>query len=107
MVNYQERMEKKYHKNNLQTQFGVIETPKDNQMRSIIGSIPSSQFAPIFSNYLTRLQRSKHLAVFQFQKKYLVAIDGTEYYSSSNISCPCCLTQTKRDGSMQYTHKVL
>ena len=107
MVNYQERMEKKYHKNNLQTQFGVIETPKDNQMRSIIGSIPSAQFAPIFSNYLTRLQRSKHLAAFQFQKKYLVAIDGTEYYSSSNISCPCCLTQTKRDGSMQYTHKVL
>ena len=107
MVNYQERMEKKYHKNNLQTQFGVIETPKDNQMRSIIGSIPSAQFAPIFSNYLTRLQRSKHLAAFQFQKKYLVAIDGTEYYSSGNISCPCCLTQTKRDGSMQYTHKVL
>jgi len=31
MVNYQERMEKKYHKNNLQTQFGVIETPKDNR----------------------------------------------------------------------------
>ena len=48
MVNYQERMEKKHHKNNLQTQFGVKETPKDNQMRSIIGSIPSAQFAPIF-----------------------------------------------------------
>ena len=68
MVNYQERMEKKYHKNNLQTQFGVIETPKDNQMRSIIGSIPSAQFAPIFSNYLTRVQRSKHLAAFRWDR---------------------------------------
>ena len=86
---------------NFQTQFGVSNTPKDNQMRSIIGSIPSSQFAPVFENYLTRLQRSKHLAAFQFQKKYLVAIDGTEYYSSDKISCSCCLTQTKRDGSIQ------
>ena len=68
MVNFQERMEKKHHRNNFQTQFGVSNTPKDNQMRSIIGSIPSSQFAPVFENYLTRLQRSKHLAAFQFQK---------------------------------------
>ena len=107
MVNFQERMEKKHHRNNFQTQFGVSNTPKDNQMRSIIGSIPSSQFAPVFENYLTRLQRSKHLAAFQIQKKYLVAIDGTEYYSSDKISCSCCLTQTKRDGSIQYSHKVL
>jgi len=107
MVNYQRRMEKKYHKNNLQTQFGVINTPKDNQMRSIIGSIPSAQFKPIFGDYLARLQRSKHLAGFQFQKKYLVALDGTEYYSSDKINCPCCLTQTKKNGSVQYSHKVL
>ncbi|SPX60130.1 Uncharacterised protein [Legionella feeleii] len=55
MVNYQERMERKHHKNNLQTQFGVVHTPKDNQMRKIIGSIPSAQFAPIFDDYLARL----------------------------------------------------
>ena len=50
MVNFQERMEKQHHKNNFQTHFGVTNTPKDNQMRSIIGAIPSSQFAPVFEN---------------------------------------------------------
>lgn len=107
MVNYQERMERKHHKNNLQTQFGVVHTPKDNQMRKIIGSIPSAQFAPIFDDYLARLQRGKHLASYQFQKKYLVAIDATEYYSSEAINCACCLTQTKRNGVVQYSHKAL
>ena len=107
MVNYQERLEQKYHKNNFQTQFGVVHTPKDNQMRKIIGSIPTAQFAPIFDDYLNKLQRSKDLASFQFQKKYLVAIDATEYHSSESIHCPCCLTQTKRNGVVQYSHKAL
>lgn len=107
MVNFQESMEQKFHKNNLQTQFGVVHTPKDNQMRKIIGAIPSSQFAPIFDDYLAKLQRSKHLASYQFQKKYLVAIDATEYYSSDAVSCPCCLTQTKRNGVVHYSHKAL
>jgi len=78
MVNFQESMEQKFHRNNLQTQFGVVHTPKDNQMRKIIGSIPSAQFAPIFDDYLAKLQRSKHLASYQFQKKYLVALDATD-----------------------------
>src|SRR5690606_10779923 len=55
MVTFQERMEQKYHKNNLQTQFGVSKTPKDNQMRKIIGLIPSTQFAPVFDDYLAKL----------------------------------------------------
>lgn len=107
MVNFQERMQQKHHRNNLQTQFGVINTPKDNQMRTIIGELPSAQFASVFDNYLAKLQRSKHLAGFQFQKKYLVAIDGTEYFSSDSINCPSCLTQTKRNGVIKYSHKVL
>lgn len=43
MVNFQESMEQKFHRNNLQTQFGVVHTPKDNQMRKIIGAIPLRQ----------------------------------------------------------------
>ena len=33
MVNFQERMEKKHHKNNFQTQFGVTNTPKDGTVQ--------------------------------------------------------------------------
>ena len=61
MLSFQARMTKKYHRNNLQTQFGVSSTPKDNQMRDIIADIAPSTLAPVFKNYLTRLQRSNHL----------------------------------------------
>lgn len=107
MVNYQKRMEEQCHRNNLQTQFGVCNTPKDSQMRSIISSIPSATFSPIFKTYLGRLQRSKEIVSWQFQQKYLAAIDATESYSSDNIHCPKCLTQKKSNGSVRYSHKVL
>ena len=107
MVNYQKRMEERCHRNNLQTQFRVCDTPKDSQMRSIISSIPSTTFAPVFKTYLGKLQRSKELASWQFQERYLAALDATESYSSDNIHCPQCLTQTKSNGSVRYSHKVL
>ena len=59
MATYQQRMKLRCYKNNFETQFGVRETPKDNQMRTILGTIPPESFRPIYKDYLTRLQRSK------------------------------------------------
>src|SRR5690606_25062426 len=71
------------------------------------GLIPSDQFAPIVDAYLAILQRGKHLASYQFQKNYPLAIDTTEYYTSEALSSPCCLTHTERNGVVQYSHKAL
>ena len=57
MVSFQERMQKKFYKNNLETQFGVSQIPKDNQMRTILGSIDTGAFAPVYKDYLNKLQR--------------------------------------------------
>jgi hypothetical protein len=37
----------------------------------------------------------------------LVALDGTDYYSSQKVSCPCCSTRTSRQGQVTYSHKAL
>ena len=58
MLSFQERMKKRYYKNNLETQFGVSQVPKDNQMRTILGSIDTKSFTPVYKDYLNRLQRS-------------------------------------------------
>ena len=79
MLSFQERMKTKCYQNNLETQFGVSKTPKDNQMRTILGSIPVEQFRPVYKDYLTRLQRGKELNKFRFKDKYLVALDGTQF----------------------------
>jgi hypothetical protein len=107
MLRFQEMLKQKYHRNNLETQFGVVNTPKDNQMRALIGAIDSEQFRPIFKNYQNRLQRSKHLAQYLFQGKYLTAMDASTYYQSDKISCSCCLTKEKRNGAIEYSHQAL
>ena len=96
LIHFQKNMTRKYQKNNLQTMFGVTNTPSDNQIRSIIASITPDTFKPIFKNYLGRLQRSKYLEKFRFKDKYLVAIDGTQYHNSETIKCSECLTKEKR-----------
>jgi hypothetical protein len=107
MLSFQERMSKKYHRNNLQTQFGVSKTPKDTQMRKIIGSIDSESLMPIFKEYLSRLQRSNHLKRFAFEGRYLLTFDGTQYYESKEISCPHCLETELKNGDTSYSHKVV
>jgi len=107
MISYQTHLKEENYKNNLETQFGVTDTPKDTQMREITATLPLSSFHNVFEDYLSRLQRGKQLLDFRFDEKYLVAIDATEYYSSDKINCPNCLSQTKRNGSVHYSHKAL
>ena len=93
MATYEQRMKLRCYKNNFETQFGVSETPKDSQMRTILGTIPSESFRPIYKDYLTRLQRGKELYKFNFNGKYLVALDGTQHHNSSTINGRCCLVK--------------
>ncbi len=107
MLTYQERLKEEFHRSNLETQFGVTNLPKDNQMRALIGAIPHSQFGPVFKAYLCRLQRGKELESYRFQGSYCLAIDATQYYSSEDIHCSDCLVQKKRNGQTIYSHKAL
>lgn len=52
-------------------------------MRQVLDAIAAFELDGIFSDLLHRLQRSKHLANYQFlDDSYLLAIDGPEYFSS-------------------------
>jgi hypothetical protein len=42
-----------------------------------------------------------------FQGCYLLALDGTGYFSSQTIHCSSCLETQPRDGSITYTHQLL
>ena len=106
MLKFQATLKKRLYRNNLETQFDVHNTPKDNQVRAIIGDIPVDIYQPVFSNYLQRLQRGNHLKKYSFQSKYLVALDGTQYHFSNTIHCSECLVKEK-NGVTEYSHQVL
>jgi len=43
-----------------------------------------------------------------FKNQYLISIDGTQYFTSENISCPGCLRKTsKKTGQTTYSHQFL
>lgn len=54
------------------------------------------------------LQRGKALEPFVFyQGSYLLSLDGTQYFSSQAIHCPCCLERKHKNGQLTYYHQML
>jgi hypothetical protein len=105
---FQKRLQQSAQQNNLSKVFGVATIPKDTQMRDVIDMLPTVALDNIFSDFLNRLQRGRQLDQYRFlNDKYLIPIDGTEYFSSEKISCPYCLETEPAKGSVRYHHQIL
>lgn len=108
LLGFQKSLQDEQHKNNLQTLFKVEKIPESTQIRTIIDTVKSENFRPIFKDYFLRLQRGKYLSSYQiFPELYICSIDGTQYFHSEEINCTHCLKATAKDGRISYTHKVL
>jgi len=108
LLSFQRRLQKACNLNNLKTMFDVDLIPKDTQLRDVLDRAPVDEIEMIFEDYLRQLQRSKHIELYQFlDGRYLVPIDGSEYFSSKKISCPGCLKKEKPEGEIRYHHQIL
>ena len=105
---YQRTMEKTTGRSNAQSLFGVHKIPSDNHIRDLLDPAPAEQIFPVFEQILQMLDRERHLDKFRnFDDNLLIAIDGTEYSSSSQIHCPQCSTRTMKSGETHYFHSVV
>lgn len=92
LLQFQKRLEKKHHKSNLQTLFGVTSIPESTQLRVITDEVDSDYLGPFFKRYLHYLQRAKQLTQYQLlENLYYIPMDATDYYSSYTCSCERCL----------------
>lgn len=108
LLQFQRSMEESRHNNNLRTMFGVRSIPSDTQLGQIIDPVSDGWHRDISKQYVNRLQRGKQLQEFQlFPGKHLVAIDGTQYFSSEAIRCKQCLHKEHRDGTTTHQHFAL
>jgi hypothetical protein len=108
LLSFQTRLQTAFNLNNLKTMFHMDSIPKDTQLRDVLDQAPTDGLKAIFSDYLNQLQRGRHLESFQFLNgSYLVSLDGSEYFSSKNISCPGCLKKEKPVGDIRYHHQIL
>ena len=93
---------------NFRSVYGIKCVPCDTQMRTILDPVGPAQVRPLFQDVFRRLQRGKALEPFvYFEGHYLVSLDGTTYFSSSEIHCSSCLEKKHRGGGITYSHQVL
>src|SRR5262245_34321722 len=93
---------------NLHTIYGIERVPCDTRMREILDPLSPKWLRPGFKSVLRQLQRGKALEEMVFlDGHYLLALDGTEYFSSKTIHCASCLHRIHRNGSITYAHQML
>ena len=108
LLEFQRTMERRQQRNNLRSMFSVQNLPTDQGVRNVIDEVDTENaFRPIFKDLFNRLQRGKHLEQYQtLPGKYLLNVDGTQYYHSNLINCQRCLTRGKKDKEYN-CHQVL
>jgi hypothetical protein len=107
-LSHQRTMKNALGMSNANTIFGITKIPTDNHVRMILDEVAPDHVYGVFDEVLNRLEMADLLQEFRsFQNELLLAIDGTQYYSSQTISCPHCSKRQQQDGSILYYHMLL
>jgi hypothetical protein len=107
-LQHQRLMKPKKGKDNAQSLFGLSEIPCDNQIRNLLDPIPAKTVFEAFKNTYKWLSNNRIIENFKYlNNQLLLALDGTEYYSSKKLSCSHCNCRKHRNGSATYYHQVI
>jgi hypothetical protein len=100
--------EHRRHDQSLMNLYRIKSIPSDTQQREVLDQIDPKHLNECFADIFYELQRSGVLKEFAFQDgRYLLAIDGTGYFSSTSIRCPHCLIKNKKKGKTEYAHQLV
>ena len=100
--------DKERAEDNLQRIYGIKRVPCDSSMRETLDPVNPEFLRPAFKRIFRELQRGKALEEMVFvEGHYLLAIDGTGYFSSKQIHCDSCLEKHHRNGTITYSHQML
>jgi hypothetical protein len=93
---------------NMKALFGIGQVPSDTQTREILDPLDPEHLRPLFGDVFRQLQRGKALEPFAFYNGgYLLALDGTGYFSSQKIHCASCQVKEHKNGTVTYEHQLL
>jgi len=107
-LEYQRRLQHTKGRNNAYTLFDVEQIPCDNQVRTLLDPIAPSYLDPVFVEVFEGLEQHRMLAHFRvLGDQLLVALDGTNYFSSKAIHCQNCLTRQLSNGQTLSYHAAI
>lgn len=99
---HQKRLESQFAKHNGKTLFGFDTIPSDNHIRNALDQLSPQALEPLVDSLLQDINREEFLT----QGGLVVALDGVNFFSSSKISCPCCLKKEHANGT-RYYHSLM
>jgi len=89
----------------LKVYFQLKKNKRDNQTRNLLDPVPASTIFMTFQKVYQWLEEKGVLNKFLYlDGEILVALDGTEYFSSKKINCPHCNCRNHRNGTTTYFH---
>ena len=93
---------------NAESLFHLNELPSDNQIRNLLDPVSPEHVQPVYRDIFLALEGTDVLKKRRsFANQLLVAIDGTEYFSSKAIHCENCNHRELSNGKTNYFHSVL
>jgi hypothetical protein len=104
-LEHQSLMKSSKGKDNAKSLFSIEKVPGDNQIRNLLDPVPASTIFMTFQKVYQWLEEKGVLNKFLYlDEEILVALDGTEYFSSKKINCPHCNCRNHRNGTTTYFH---
>ena len=107
-LDFQRTMQETQGKNNVKTLFGAFQIPTDNHIRSLLDAVDPKTLYPMFDFIFEGFQQAGVIDSFRgSDNRLLLALDGTQYFSSNKIHGACCSCKTHSNGTVCYSHTVV
>jgi hypothetical protein len=105
---HQQALQRRKGRSNAESLFGLEQIPSDNQIRALLDPVAPVHVAPVVRAVYHGLARANVLAGMRSHAHMLlVALDGTEYFSSQKLHCAQCSQRELNNGKINYFHSVL
>jgi len=107
-LEYQQDMKRHKGRCNAESLFEMVHIPSDSQIRVLLDGVEPGYVKGIFREVFLGLEKTKVIEGMRSHgNSLLVALDGTEYFSSQKIHCERCSQRELRNGKINYFHSVL
>jgi len=108
-LDFQRPLESEHARSNCQTLFDIPKILTDNQIRDMLDPAEPELLHPVFAEPVAILEGANGgLAPFwRLGDHVLIALEGTEYFSSKKIHCHNCSTRQRGKGEKEYFHAML
>jgi hypothetical protein len=105
---HQHRMQSQQGENNAVRMFGLTALPTVPQIRNVLDELPSVRLSGVFDWVYQQLRQAGLLKPYEVLGGHLlVALDGTQYFSSDSIHCAQCSHKQHSNGTVSYSHTAI